>query len=218
MKVLFLFLIPYLVLQASVKIIDRPIIFDEKRISLSKQYIKEHYGLHVEDIKITPRIIVIHWTATNSFDCSLQRFNKPLLPSDRPLIKEASPLNVSAHFMVDRNGTIYRLMDEKRMARHVIGLNYCSIGIENVGGENDIDDLTPAQLTANIELIRYLQKKYPDIEYLIGHHEYTEFVRHPLWLEKDDDYRTLKYDPGDDFMIRLRKHFPALKAPAKEKL
>ena len=37
------------------------------------------------------------------------------------------------------------------MARHVIELNYSSIGIENVGGEtNKKEDLTPAQVHANI--------------------------------------------------------------------
>ncbi len=46
-------------------------------------------------------------------------------------------------------------MPENYMARHVIGLNYYSIGIENVGGKNNRkEDLTKAQLESNIKLIR----------------------------------------------------------------
>lgn len=125
-------------------------------------------------------------------------------------------MNVSTHFMIDRDGTIYRLMDETLMARHVIGLNYSSIGIENVGGKNNKDDLTPAQLNANIKLIAYLKNKYSTIEYLIGHHEYTDFTDHPLWMESDVRYRTIKYDPGDEFMDKLRQHFPELADSTEE--
>ena len=195
----------------AITIIDRPITFDEQRVSLTKEYIKQRYHLEVNDIKITPRIIVIHWTAINSLEESISRFMKPTLPTDRFDIAQASTLNVSTHFMVDRDGTIYRLMDETTMARHIIGLNYSAIGIENVGGERNIDNLTASQLDANIKLITYLQQKYPSIEFLIGHHEYIGFIHHPLWLEKDRSYRTLKHDPGEPFMHKLRQRFPQLK-------
>jgi N-acetyl-anhydromuramyl-L-alanine amidase AmpD len=113
--------------------------------------------------------------------------------------------------MVDRDGKVYRLMDETTMARHIIGLNHCAIGIENVGGEGNANNLTPSQLQANLDLIRYLENKYATIDYLIGHYEYTNFTKHPLWLEKDNNYRTIKYDPSPSFMQRLRLHFPHLK-------
>jgi len=120
-----------------IKIIDKPIIFNQERIDLTKEYIREHYGFSVDSIEITPKIIVIHWTADMSFERSFNRLNPPILFSDRRDILNASRLNVSAHFMVDRDGTIYRLMPERYMARHVIGLNYYSIGIENVGGRGN---------------------------------------------------------------------------------
>ena len=105
--------------------------------------------------------------------------------------------------MIDQDGTIYQLLPETTMARHVIGLNHCSIGIENVGGTKDLP-LTKAQLKSNIWLVRYLKEKY-NIDYLIGHYEYTLFEDHPLWLEKDDGYRTVKNDPGIDFMTKVRE-------------
>ena len=186
-------------------IIQKPILFSQKRTEMTKEYIKTHYGLKVRDITIEPKMIVLHWTAVMDFDECFKRLNGEELYSDRGDIASASALNVSAHFLVARNGTIYQLMPDNWMARHVIGLNYSTIGVENVGGEgNSKDDLTDAQVQANINLVNYLKAKYPSIKYLIGHHEYREYENSPLWLEKDDGYRTIKADPGDRFMNAVR--------------
>lgn len=190
---------------ANLKIIDKPIDFGKERIEMTKGYIKFHYGMDVDSIEITPKIIVLHWTADMSFEKSFQRLKPEKLYSDRKDIMKASSLNVSSQFLVDRDGTIYRLMPENWMARHVIGLNYSSIGVENVGGkDNKIDDLTPAQRQANIDLIYYLKEKYPSITHLIGHHEYRQMENSSLWLEKDKGYRTVKSDPGAKFMAEMR--------------
>ncbi len=195
----------------AITINERPIDFGAKRIALTKDYIKEHYGLKVNDITIEPRVIVLHWTAVMDSDDAFERLKGETLFSDRNDIANAGLLNVSAHFMVDRDGTIYRLMPETWMARHVIGLNYASIGIENIGGENNIkEDLTPAQVRANIALVRYLATKYPSISYLIGHHEYRAMESTPLWLERDAGYRTQKRDPGDTFVSQVRRGVEAL--------
>jgi len=202
------------------QIIDKPIAFGPERIAMTKAYIKSHYGKDVENIEITPKIILVHWTADTDFDRSFERLRPEKLLSDRKDIVKASALNVSSQFMVARDGTIYRLMPENWMARHVIGLNYSSIGIENVGGkDNRTDDLTPAQRRANIDLVMYLKAKYPTIEYLVGHHEYQQMESTPLWLEKDEGYRTVKSDPGDQFMSELRDAVKCLelKAPPEEK-
>ena len=189
----------------TIKIIDKPIDFGKERIAMTKEYIREHYGLNVKNIEITPKIIVLHWTAEMSFEKSFKRLQPQRLLTDRKDIAKASALNVSSQFLIARDGTIYRLMPENWMARHVIGLNYSSIGVENVGGKgNKKDDLTPAQRKANIKLIRYLKAKYPSIEYLIGHHEYRQMERTSLWLEKDKGYRTVKSDPGRKFMAEMR--------------
>ena len=200
------------------QIIDKPIDFGPDRIAMSKAYIKAHYGMEVESIEITPKIILLHWTAEMDFNKSFKRLQPEKLLSDRKDIVKASALNVSSQFMVARDGTIYRLMPENWMARHVIGLNYSSIGIENVGGkDNKIDDLTPAQRQANIDLVMYLKAKYPGIEYLVGHHEYKQMERTSLWLEKDKGYRTVKSDPGEKFMSEIRNAVECLnlKTPPK---
>jgi beta-N-acetylhexosaminidase len=194
------------------RIIDKPIDFGKARVEMTKAYIWKHYGKKVKDITITPQVIVLHWTAEMSFDKSFNRLKPQKLLTDRKDIAKASLLNVSAHFMVARDGTIYRLMPENWMARHVIGLNYSSIGVENIGGKgNRAEDLTPAQLKANIALVRYLKAKYPTITYLIGHHEYRQMESTPLWLERDKGYRTVKSDPGKKFMSDVRKAVKDLK-------
>src|SRR5690606_28945306 len=152
-----------------------------------------------------PKIIVLHWTATNSFNASFNTFNQETLEGSRPDLTSAGQVNVAIQFLVDMNGDVYQLMPETKVARHVIGLNYSAIGIENVGGGKGIDNLTDDQIEANIQLVRYIKEKFPSVEYLIGHHEYREFEGHELWLEKDDSYRTRKSDPGDRFMSKVRE-------------
>jgi len=149
-------------------------------------------------------MIVLHWTAINDFDSCFALFNMETLGGSRPDLNQAGELNVSIHFLVDKNGKVYQLMLDTLMARHCIGLNYTSIGVENVGGENNIDNLTDEQIEANILLVKYLKEKYPSINYLIGHYEYRKFESSSLWLEKDSTYRTEKVDPGERFMVGVR--------------
>ena len=188
---------------SDIKIVDKPIIFDEERKQMTLEYLSDRYGLAQKEPTITPKMIVLHWTVIPTFEESFEFFKNPILAGTRGDITSAGQLNVSSQFMVDRDGTIYRLLPETTMARHVIGLNHCAIGIENIGGTEDLP-LTVAQLESNILLVKYLSKKY-DIDYLIGHYEYTKFENHPLWLEKDDGYRTEKTDPGVDFMKKVRE-------------
>ncbi len=200
-------LVPLVVLVGcahGLKVQDRPIQFSPERIDATKVYISEHYGLHPEDITIEPRIIVLHWTAIEGLEKSFAAFDPEELGGSRPDLAGAGQVNISIQFLVDQNGTVYRLMPETWMARHCIGLNYSAIGVENVGGGNSVDNLTDAQIEANIRLVRYLVKKYPTIRYLIGHMEYRRFEGHPLWLELDPGYRTEKVDPGDRFMSAVR--------------
>lgn len=189
--------------QVQKNIVDKPILFDGERISLTKEYLLNRYNLEQETPEIEPRMIVLHWTAIPTLDGSFDAFKDSKLPNWRPDIENVSGLNVSTQFLVDRDGTIYRLMPENYMGRHVIGLNHCSIGVENVGGTEE-HPLTKEQLKSNIWLVTYLAEKY-NIDYLIGHYEYTLFEGHPLWLEVDDGYRTEKTDPGTDFMKKVRK-------------
>ncbi len=184
-------------------IVDKPIVFDAERKALTLEYLKDHYEIIQDEPTIDPQMVVVHWTVIPTLEKSYTAFQNAKLPNWRPDIASASALNVSSQFLVDRDGTIYRLMPENFMARHVIGLNHCAIGIENVGGTEELP-LTDAQLKSNIWIVKYLKKKY-DIQYLIGHYEYTYFEDHELWLEVNDGYRTIKTDPGEKFLSDIRQ-------------
>ena len=182
---------------------DRGITFDSERLELTRAYLRDRYGLNPQHGQIRPQMIVLHWTAIPTLEESYEAFYPSRLPQSRGDITSAGALNVSAHYLIDRDGHIYNLMPDTLMARHVIGLNHCALGIENVGGTPETP-LTRAQLQANIWLVRELSRKFP-IRYLIGHSEYTLFENHPLWKERDSAYRTKKTDPGRDFMKKVRK-------------
>jgi N-acetyl-anhydromuramyl-L-alanine amidase AmpD len=200
---------------------EKPLRFTEARRKATADYIRERYGREGDDITIEPRIVVLHWTGLPTLEASFNVMNPEELGAGRGDVAAGGRVNVSAHFLVDRDGTVYRLMPETDMARHVIGLNLSAIGIENVGGAGGRDDLTAAQAAANARLVRELKARHPGIEWLVGHHEYRRFEGHPLWREKDPAYRTEKSDPGDRFMKRVRGKVadlglsgpPALSAP-----
>ncbi|MEL7835210.1 peptidoglycan recognition family protein [Fodinibius sp. Rm-B-1B1-1] len=210
-KVLFGFLVLALLgsckSRSGLTIQDTPIKFDSTRTVLSLEYLETRYGMMQEEPTITPRMVVVHWTASTSFNDTFNYFYDSRLDASRKNIDDASNLNVSAHYLVKRDGEVHQLLPDTLFARHVIGLNHSAIGIENVG--TDTARLTEAQLEANTELIQKLYEKH-DIEYLIGHFEYQLFEDHSLWKEVDDEYRTKKSDPSNEFMLRLRKNLSEL--------
>lgn len=182
---------------------QRPIQFGKERIALTRQYQQTHYGIASKTIDIVPKIIVLHWTSID-LKPTFRVFNSAKFPQNSPRTKDLpGDLNVSSHFVVDRDGTIYQLMPETWMARHVIGLNHYAIGIENIGGFDGKEDLTTAQAKANAFLVCYLKKRHAGIRYVIGHHEYLKFKNTPLWLELDSNYQTDKYDPGSAFVSKV---------------
>lgn len=200
---------------------DTPIAYGPERIALTVAYRKAHQDPDAADQLITPRAIVIHYTGGRSRKASFAYFDRLRMEAGRKLQADAGEVNVSAHFLVDRDGTIYRLVPEDWMARHCIGLNHLAIGVENVG-DGDAYPLTDAQLHADAQLVRDLVSRHPTIDTLLGHHEYRRMEGHAYWLERDPGYRNRKPDPGPGFMKRLRAEVADLKLaepppPPKEK-
>lgn len=211
--VLFLLILNFNFAQSSdLKIINKPINYSQERINLSLEYLKEHHGLTQKTPTIVPKMIVLHYTAGGTVESNHKYFNNTHLESARNTLKKQSTLNVSSQYIVDRDGTIYQLMEPNMFARHTIGLNYCAIGIENIGSKQQ--PLTEKQVAANAQLIRLLTKKYK-IEYLIGHSEYGVFRNSKIWKESDSKYFTGKEDPGKDFMTKVRQKVSDLKLKEK---
>ncbi|HEX7870597.1 MAG TPA: peptidoglycan recognition family protein [Chryseobacterium sp.] len=197
---------------SGLKIIEKPINYSAERVALSLEYLKDHHGLNQKTPTIVPKMIVLHYTAGGTVESNFKYFNKTHLESARNTLKKQSTLNVSSQYIIDRDGTIYQLMEPTQFARHTIGLNYCAIGVENIGSKKQ--PLTDKQIEANAELVRYLTKKYK-IEYLIGHSEYGVFRNSKLWKESDPKYFTGKEDPGKDFMTKVRLQVADLKLKDK---
>lgn len=187
----------------SLHIIDRPIRFDAERLRLTVAYRRHHQDPTTSDARITPRMIILHHTGGGSLQSAWATFDPIRAREARPELASAGEVNVSAHYLVDRDGTIYRLMPDSLMARHCIGLNHVAIGIENVG-EPERYPLTGAQVTANAALVRNLVRRHPTITHLIGHHEYRRMEGHVYFLERDARYRNHKPDPGFAFMAAVR--------------
>lgn len=184
-------------------ILDRPIAFGDERKRLTVEYRRIHQDPAIDDITIEPSMIVLHYTGGGSAEATWRYFNRTRLESRRKKLRGGGAVNVSAHFLVDRDGTIYRLMPETWMARHCIGLNHIAIGVENVG-DGDRYPLTAAQVRANAALVRHLVATR-GITHLIGHHESRALEGTPLFVERDPGYRNRKPDPGEDFMRAVRR-------------
>lgn len=178
---------------------DWPVEHTEVRRQLIREYALEHYGLDM--LEIVPRAVVVHWTVFKTAEATHDYFYGETDDEDT--------LNVCSQFLVDRDGTIYRLAKETLLCRHAIGYNWCAIGIENVGGFDGKEDLTPEQLRANIALIRYLHAKYPTIDWVFGHYQQNEAKVSGLYKENVKDYYAEKIDPGPKFMNALADHLRA---------
>ena len=183
-------------------IVDAPMAWSPERERLTLEYRRLHSDPDAKDLTITPHVIVLHYTEGGSAKATRAYFDNVRIEAGRKDLARAGSVNVSAHFLVDRDGTIYRLQPETRFARHCIGLNHIAIGIENVG-DGSRYPLTDAQVTADAALVRDLAARYP-ITMLVGHSEVMKLRDDPAYVELDPSYKNDKDDPGDRFMARVR--------------
>lgn len=183
-------------------IVDAPLTWSAERETLTLEYRRQHSDPDAQDLTITPQVIVLHYTGGGSAKATRAYFDNVRIERGRKDLARAGAVNVSAHFLVDRDGTIYQLQPATRFARHCIGLNHVAIGIENVG-DGDKLPLTDAQVVADAALVRDLAARYP-ITHLLGHSEVMKFRDDPLFIERDPTYKNVKPDPGDAFMAKVR--------------
>jgi N-acetylmuramoyl-L-alanine amidase len=189
-------------------VVDAPMKWSAERERLTLEYRRRHNDPDATTVDIEPRVIVLHYTSGNSAKGTRDYFDNLKVEASRPELVRAGAVNVSSHYVVDRDGTIYKLQPETRFARHCIGLNHISIGVENVGGADN--PLTEAQATANAALVRDLARRFP-ITHLLGHYEVMKFEQHPYYLERDPKYRNKKPDPGAAFMKQVRAQLTDVK-------
>jgi hypothetical protein len=184
------------------RIVEAPMTWSDEREKLTLAYRRAHSDPNAVDLAIDPRVVVLHFTGGNSATSTRSYFDNTKIEASRKGLAKAGAVNVSAHFVVDRDGTIYRLQPETRFARHCIGLNHLAIGIENVGDGSKYP-LTDAQVAADAALVRDLAARFP-ITHLLGHHEVMGFREHAYYVELDATYKNDKDDPGERFMANVR--------------
>jgi len=143
-----------------------PIPFGAVREAQMAAYAERHYGLDTYRL-IDPHVIVIHYTVTPDFQSTFNTF-APDTPD--PELHELP--NTCAHFVIDGAGVIHQLVPLGIMCRHTVGLNWTAIGIEHVGYSDRqvLDDAR--QMTASLELVRWLRCRFHiPIADVIGHNE-----------------------------------------------
>jgi N-acetylmuramoyl-L-alanine amidase len=162
------------------RIVVKLIPFGPTRRAETAAYARRHYGIGSWRL-VHPHVIVEHYTGSNSFRSTYSAF-----AADTPDPELGEFPGVCAHFVVDRDGTIYQLVRLDTMCRHTVGLNWTSFGVENVGtGDRQILG-NPAQRTASLSLTLWLMSRYGvQLRNVIGHNESLTSPyhreRYPAW-------------------------------------
>ncbi len=158
-------------------IVWKGIRFNDARRQQMVDYSRLHYGAKLADWRLTdPKVIVEHYTASDTFSSAWNTFEGNSADSEFNQLP-----GVCAHFIIDRDGTIYQLVRLNTRCRHVVGLNHRAVGIEMVGN-SDSDILTnPPQLHSALALTRWLQSRFGiATKNVIGH---SESLSSPYYLE-----------------------------------
>jgi beta-N-acetylhexosaminidase len=155
-------------------VVWKPIPYGATRRAEMAAYAKKHYG--IDSFVLRPRAIVEHVTATDSFSSVFNTF-----ASDSPDAELHELPGTCAHFVIDRDGTIYQLVPLNVMCRHTVGLNWAAIGIEHVGTSDAEVMHDAAQMRASLALTVWLMWRYSiPLANVIGH---NESVTSPLHKE-----------------------------------
>ena len=145
-------------------VVWKPIPFGPKRKREMAAYSKRHYGTW-EWRLIDPHVVVEHYTGSNCFSCAWNTF-----AANSPDLGELP--GTCAHFIIDRDGTIYQLVHLGIRCRHTVGLNYTAFGIEHVGTSDQEILNDHAQIRASLRLTLWLMDHYGiQLRNVIGHNE-----------------------------------------------
>ena len=187
--------------------VAKPIPFGAERRADMADYAERHYGIHDYRLR-DPKVIVEHYTATSSFAPVFDYFSRN---EPDPELNELP--GVCSHYVIDRDGTINRLVPTSIMCRHTVGLNWTAIGIEHVGQSDAQVMGDRRQLQASLRLTRALQGRYGiATRNVIGHNENRQS---PFHRERVARLRTQTHaDFPKAVMDGYRRRLGRLPAPA----
>lgn len=138
-------------------------------------------------------MIVVHATESDTLDYTFEL-----------LLNSKVPNRISAHYVIDRDGTAYQLVDEKKRAWHAgtsewngaTDINSHSIGIEFQSPHGG--DFMAAQLATGIELGREIVQRYGILKNNIVRHKDIAPSR------KSDPNESFPWDEFVDKVIRKK--------------
>ena len=195
------------------QIVSKLIPFGAKRRAEMAAYAKRHYGIDRWRLE-HPHVIVEHYTGTNSFASAYATF-----ASDAPDAELGELPGTCAHFVVDRDGTIYQLVRLSIMCRHTVGLNWTAFGIEHVGtSDREILD-NSAQLSASLSLTLWLMNTFGiQLRNVIGHNESLTSAYHrenyrPWRCQTHADWRRADMQIYRAALVRRARRFGAPLGP-----
>jgi beta-N-acetylhexosaminidase len=189
------------------RVVQDPIPFDRRRRRQTRAYSERHYGLSEHRLR-RPRVIVEHYTASNSFASAFNTFAR-----NEPDVELGELPGVCAHYLIDRGGTVHQLVPTTIVCRHTVGLNWTAIGIEHVGTSDDGVLGNRRQRLASLRLTRMLQGRHRiATRNVIGH---AESLSSPFHRERVARLRSQTHgDFAPSTMARYRRALRRLPAPA----
>jgi N-acetylmuramoyl-L-alanine amidase len=188
------------------RVVQTPIPFGARRKREMRAYANRHYG--IDDYRLRrPRVIVEHYTASNSFSSAFNTF-----AADSPDVELGELPGVCAHYVIDRDGTVHQLVPTTIMCRHTVGLNWTAIGIEHVGVSDRQVLGNRRQRAASLRLTRMLQGRHRiATRNVIGH---AESLSSPLHRERVARLRNQTHgDFAPSAMRGYRRMLDAMAAP-----
>lgn len=188
------------------RIVWKPVPFGARRKAQMAAYCKRHYGQR--SYRLKPKLIVLHFTAGGNWKSTWNYFANNV--ADPEFHELPGP---AAHFIIDKDGTIYQLVGTRLRTRHCYGLNHVAIGIEFVqeaGRSASWSDRQilkrKKQVNAGLRLVRWLQKKYHiRTTQVIGHSMATRSKYYKDLLGRRNAHGDWQYSSVKVFRARLKR-------------
>lgn len=175
---------------------------DQLETAQNKKNSKQETGEKTDELKIVNRLMTSGFAVTEkqrTIDTIVLHSSYNRAGEDpysvSGVIQEYKDYGVSAHYLIDRAGIIYRLVEDKNIAYHAgasrmsdgrKNVNDFSIGIEMI---NTLDgQYTPAQYESVNNLVAHLKKQYP-IKFIVGHNDIAPDRKTDPW---NFDWKRLK--------------------------
>jgi N-acetyl-anhydromuramyl-L-alanine amidase AmpD len=124
------------------------------------------------------------------------------------VLKQFSTYKVSAHYVIGRDGVVYKVVDEKNVSYHAgksslpdgrTDVNSCSIGIEIMTSYTESP--TEKQITSLISLIQSIKKRH-SIDYVLRHSDIAPVRKTDPW---NMDWKVFQKQLAESEKINLDK-------------